>query len=111
MPTPYNPGKTRKRDYSPNSYQPYQEMRWQAYNIAYYALYAGRLDTLHPTPGFWYHRREFEEWQEKFVAGGKAENASRGMGITRHIDIDDYPHHVWVWIYQRMLAADELVPR
>ena len=63
---------------------------------------------LRPTPGFSYDPDAFQEWKLKFVAGGKGESISRGKKITRGLVEDDYPEHVWVWMYQRMLAAKEL---
>ena len=108
MATPYNPGCYPKREFDPSLYNPKQEARYQAYRTAYYALYEGRLETLMPSPGFSYDPEDFETWKLKFAAGGKEESASRGRQITRPIVESDYPDHVWVWLYQRMLAAKEL---
>ena len=108
MATPYNPGCYPPREFSPDKYNPRQEGLYQAYRTAYYALYEGRLGTLRPTPGFSYSPEALQTWKEKFVAGGKAESASRGKYITRPIVESDYPDHVWVWMYQQMLLAEEL---
>lgn len=105
--TPYNPGSYQAREYPLERYNAVQETRWEAYNHAYYALYNDQLDTIYPTPGFSFNPYRFQEWKKKFFSGGKAESASRGLKLTRPIVDADYPEHVWVWLYQRMLAADE----
>lgn len=109
MATPYNPGAYPPREFGLKTYSVRQEIRWRAYNRAYYSLYEGRLGTLHPTPGFSYDTGEFEQWQDRFLAGGVTEAGTRGKGLARPLAANDYPGHVWVWIYQRMLAAEEFV--
>ena len=109
MPTPYNPGEYPPREYGQHAYNPVQEARWQAYNTAYYALYDGALGSLHPTPGFSYNPKEFETWRTKFLQGGEVESKGRGKNITRGLEQEDYPQHVWLWLYQRMLAAKEAI--
>lgn len=108
MATPYNPGQYKKREFDPALYKPHQEARYQAYSTAYYALYGDRLNTLRPTPGFCYDPEKFSDWKKKFLIGGLQEAGSRGLKVARGLTEDDYPDSVWVWLYQRMLAAEEL---
>lgn len=111
MATPYNPGHVVRRDYALDQYKPFQEVRYQAIAQAYYALYGGKLETLRPTPGFSYDPARFVTWKGKFLAGQKQETASRGKHLARPLDEDDYPPNVWLWLYQRMLVAQEMVDK
>jgi hypothetical protein len=108
VPTPYNPGQYQGREYALEKYDSVQEMRWQAYNRAYFAVAESQAHTLHHTPGKTIDMYAFRAWQSKFIASSMSESVARGKGLTQGISKDDYPSNVWFWLYERMLVAEKL---
>lgn len=108
MATPYNPGRYPGRaEFIPSGYDVAKEIRWQAYNKVYYALYEDRLHTLNPSPGFCFNNIAFDKWRDKFLLAMIQEAKSRGKSLARPLTIEAFPNHVWVWLYQRMLQAEK----
>ena len=102
----YPPGSYTTREYW--NYDACQEVRWQAYNKAYFAVAQGRGHTLWPTPGKAVDMKAFRTWQKKFVKSSHAEAFTRGHGLAVGINKEDYPTNVWLWLFERMNAAEEL---
>lgn len=104
MTNPYVPGQTTKRQF--NNYSPYQEAMWQAMADTFYANLGGYGHTRLPTPGKAIDLAGFFAWQEKVVSAWEGES---------HRDVDtvgmkegDMPGHLWLYWYERMVAAAPL---
>ena len=105
----YNPGQYLGRvEYSADKYNFHQEVGWQAYNTAYYAVAEGRGHTLQVTPGTVIDPDLFETWQKKFIESSWSESKSRGRQLAEGINKEDYPENVWRWLYVRMLSAENM---
>ncbi len=102
-----NPGRS---EWRPERYTPKQEAVWQAINTAYYAVVEGRAESLRPTPSFQPNMAEFAQWKRKYIRASNEESTSRGFGIARAVREEDWPSNVWLWLFQRLLAARAPTP-
>jgi hypothetical protein len=101
MQHPAGPGRTLKRQFV--GYSPYQEALWQALADTYYASIYGFSQTRMPTPGLAFDRDKFEAWQKKCVTAW--DNEHHRMPGSGSPGLDDLPEHLWLYLYERMLAA------
>jgi hypothetical protein len=102
----YFPGHVIHREYGLDKYDQVQEAKYQAYSTAYYSKY--NETPLMPMPGFNYNPGLFAIWKQKFLDNQVAEAKSRGRGIARPLEEDDYTEDTWIWLYQRMLEASKM---
>lgn len=107
----YRPGSIIVRQWSDLSYSPYQLALWRALDDAYYAHANGpkMMSTRQPS-----HREptidrdRFEAWQARVLERWEIENHGRGHGKSRSLAPSDWPNNLWLYLYQRMVAADPL---
>lgn len=86
-----------------------QQAAWDALADVYFAYQGGYLPTRHPSPGQAFGEAHFKAWQAKCIEAWQEEAYNRTSGWAgpryRGIDAGDLPEHVWLYLYERMLAA------
>lgn len=99
---PYFPGQKIERQFT--GYNPYQEALWQALDDAYMSRTYGFAHTRMSMPGTSVDVEKFREWQNR-VIDRWAEEAKRDPK-TRGFKKEDWSHELWLYLYQRMLKAN-----
>lgn len=92
-----------KRSFS--GYDDWQEALWQALDDVYWAKYSG-FDHCRQPDYHYIDDTKFNEWREKVVMGWKSESGRDNQ--TRGLTIEDLPDNLWLYWYQRSLAASKL---
>jgi hypothetical protein len=99
-----SPGGTAKRVYS--QYSPYQEALWQAFDDAYFAYINGYAEMRQPTPGVKFDQDRFDAWMERILLRWQVE--AKRDDKMRAMVRSDYPEALWIYLFERMVAADSL---
>ena len=106
--TPYFPGSEVVPQWSKEQYNPWEAALWAALDDVYHAAAFAFAETRQPSPGFVVDAERFSAWQQRVIERWEYEahrdNATRGL--TRA----DLPENAWLYMYERMLAADALRP-
>ena len=106
----YAPGKNPGRaEYPPERYTKHQNAIYVAVSQAVYAFESGLLGSLMPVTGRKVDVEDFHAWRQKALYGWKQESQSRGRGVTRGIQLEDFPENAWIWLYQRIRDAPPIV--
>lgn len=108
MTTPHKPGVFSRGEWQRDSYNDYRWELWQTLEDAYYASVSGFGHCRMPAPGQKLDRKRFDAWRERTVERWETE-AHRQLG-TRGLVLADWPEELWLYVYQRMLAAEPLKP-
>ena len=106
--TPYFPGSDLVRQWEDDKYIPYQMVLWQALDDTYHAIAFGYVDTRQPSPGFKFDGERFEAWQGRMIDRWHEESV-RTPG-TRGLLKEDIPTNAWLYLYERMVAANPFKP-
>lgn len=102
--TLYRPGQTVNRFYS--NYNARQEALWEAFDDFCYAWLGGYGETRQPAPWQTFDSNAFKAWQQKALNQWAIE--AKRDDLTRGPDREDIPEHLWLYLYERMLAAPKL---
>jgi len=106
--TPHKPGEFIQRRFS--GYSDYQEHLWEALDDFYFADVGGYGNTRQPTPGKviepkYSHQLDFSGWKELVIQrwGFESGRDKNTKGITD----DEIPEHLWYYLYERFLDAEQ----
>jgi len=106
--SPHKPGVEVRRNFS--GYTVYQECLWQAFDDFYFADVGGYGNTRMPTPGKTIeptlpHQLDLSGWKERVL--GQWEKESARDKATKGLDAHEIPDHLWYYLYERFLAAEQ----
>ena len=105
---PHAPGVVTRRYNDGKGYSPWQEALWQIWADAYGAQVYGYAQNRMPTPGFVCDPDRFRAWQEQVI--GYLDTQTARVSGARSIEIEDFPEALWLSVYERMLAVNDLRP-
>ena len=103
---PHPPGINTKRQFQ--GYNSYQETLWQAFSDTYFSRSYGYAEGRMATPGLQFDQEAFLAWRQKAVNAWHKESG-RDLN-TRGLTSEDLPEHLWLYLYERFLAAAPLKP-
>ena len=104
---PHKPGAPTALHYQRGAYDDYQWALHLAWTDAWYMAANGLGMLRGPTPGLAFDQQRYDAWREKVLYWSDYESQTRDQN-TQGIDMHDWPDNLWLYLFERMCAADTL---
>lgn len=109
MTQPHFPGAEVVRQWDVSQYSEWQNSLWLTLDDVYFAAVGGYTETRHPSPSLVVEGERFAAWQQRVIDRWEYEATTRD-NRTRGLTKADLPDCTWLYMYERMLAAEPLRP-